>query len=142
MKTQVSMTKKRKHSCGRSKNPCYDCRLKRLKKLCDQEIFRYVRLRDKYCVTCGSGENLQPGHLYSRSSNSTKWDEYNVFLQCRNCNFFHEQNPHPLTQHAIKMNGIGMYEDLGRKWFGVWRPTLKEMQDVYDGIQELIKNLE
>ena len=43
------------------------------------------------CVTCGKEDNwkkLQAGHFMSRKHYATRWDEYNVEVQCMGCNVY------------------------------------------------------
>jgi len=66
----------------------------------------YIRLRDNNtCVICGSTQNPTAGHLFSCVNHSTKWDEDNVFCQCRNCNYYHETNAYPFTKWYIEKFG-------------------------------------
>ena len=43
------------------------------------------------CVTCGKEDHwkkLQAGHFMSRKHYATRWDEYNVEVQCMGCNVY------------------------------------------------------
>lgn len=81
----------------------------------DKVFSVYIRQRDKHCIVCGSTENLQCGHLFSRVSYSTRWDEMNAHAQCRNCNMVHEHNPHLYTVAFIHKYGQQEYEKLLEK---------------------------
>ena len=60
---------------------------------CDSAFSKYVRLRDKFCVTCGSVDNLQCSHLYAKKQHkSVRWDERNAYAQCAKCHFKHHQS--------------------------------------------------
>lgn len=67
---------------------------KKLKTKLDKVFSEFIRERDDYvCITCGVTRNthvIQCGHLFSRVSNSTRWDEKNAFAQCAGCNYRHE----------------------------------------------------
>ena len=102
----------------------------------------YVRKRDGKCVTCGSFSSLQGGHLFSRVSYNTRWSEYNVFAQCRNCNMSHEYDSFPLTNYFLNEFGQGLYEEMHRDSRAVKKFTNKELEDLYLEIQELYKLLE
>lgn len=59
----------------------------------DEVFGNYIRYRDKgRCITCGKvfdpsqRDEFHAGHLISRGKHSTRWDERNVYGQCRTCN--------------------------------------------------------
>ena len=78
----------------------------------DKAFSRYVRQRDKECVLCRSKENLQCGHLITRSKYSTRWHILNGFCQCRSCNFLHESQPERFTAWFLRVFGKKAYEAL------------------------------
>lgn len=58
----------------------------------DQLFSRYIRLRDKFCMRCGSKGNgkegingLQASHYYGRRRESTRFDPANVDALCAGC---------------------------------------------------------
>ena len=67
---------------------------KKLIKELDHVFGDYIRHRDKgKCFSCNHPPfdpknriDLHPGHMFSRRYLSTRWDEDNVFAQCRGCN--------------------------------------------------------
>jgi len=84
----------------------------------DTAFSLYIRQRDGYrCVTCGSMERkkMQCGHLFSRLSYSTRWDERNAFCQCAGCNLRHEYDPGPLTLYYLSQYSKEDYEKLYKK---------------------------
>ena len=85
---------------------------KKLIKMLDDVFSKYIRARDGHCICCGTTENLQCGHLLSRVSYSTRWEEMNAHAQCRGCNLKHEYNPHIMTIAFIKKYGLKEYEKL------------------------------
>ena len=60
----------------------------------DTVFSQYIRLRYANneiaeCYTCGKKDNykkLQAGHFASRRHYATRWNEYNVQVQCYSCN--------------------------------------------------------
>ena len=60
----------------------------------DTVFSQYIRLRYAKneiaeCYTCGKKDNykkLQAGHFASRRHYATRWNEYNVQVQCYSCN--------------------------------------------------------
>lgn len=76
----------------------------------------YVRARDKnICFVCGKRPPevvMQCGHLITRGSHSTRWDDANAHAQCRGCNFSHEHRPEHYTTAYINKWGLAAYENL------------------------------
>ena len=88
---------------------------KKLIKKLDTVFSKYIRARDRRCVTCGRVDNVQCGHLFTRASMSTRWDEMNAYCQCVVCNSMHEYNPEPLMTYAIMKHGRESIEELMQK---------------------------
>lgn len=85
---------------------------KKLVKELDKWFSLYIRKRDKYCVLCGTTENLTCGHLFSRVAYSTRWDETNAFGQCAGCNMRHEHDPARFHIWFINKYGKDKFESL------------------------------
>lgn len=71
---------------------------KGLVKKLDKVVSLIIRERDKACVICGSREQLQCGHIFSRVNYSTRWDitkDGNCHCQCAKCNILHEYDAYP-----------------------------------------------
>ena len=81
----------------------------------DTAFSLYIRERDGHCVTCGSKERLQCGHLFTRAAYSTRWNSMNAYCQCSSCNMRHEYDPGPLTIYFLAHYGQAAYEALHRK---------------------------
>jgi hypothetical protein len=88
---------------------------KGLVKALDTIVSLIVRARDKRCVTCGSTEKLQCGHLITRSKYKVRWNLINCNTQCASCNLSHEYNPHPYTEWFITTKGLQTYKELIRE---------------------------
>lgn len=74
--------KKRKVSMSRAKNAA------------DVEFSRFIRLRDRRCVLCGSVQNLQCSHLFTKAqSNAVRWDARNAHTLCAACHYRHHTRP-------------------------------------------------
>ena len=115
---------------------------KSIVKEADYVFSRYIRMRDGKCVTCGAVENLQCGHLFSRVSYSTRWDEENAFAQCAACNYRHEYDPAPLTLYFINRFGKEKYESLYTKYKTNVKMTDEEILDVIKEYKEKLRELE
>ena len=85
---------------------------KALVKTLDSYFSLFIRDRDKRCVLCGKRENLQCGHLLTRTAYSTRWDEENCFCQCSGCNMSHEHHPQVFINWYIGKFGIAKWEQL------------------------------
>lgn len=78
---------------------------KRLVERLDKAFGDYIKARDGKCVVCGSTENLQCGHLFSRVAYSTRWNPANAYCQCRSCNLVHEHDFYRLYRYAVQVHG-------------------------------------
>jgi 5-methylcytosine-specific restriction endonuclease McrA len=94
----------------------------------DREMSLYIRARDGRCVVCGSRERLTNGHLFSRVSYSTRWDEDNCMAQCVACNYNHERDFEPFRQKFVD-NGIDI-DKLHAKYKQVRKYTTAEIWEI------------
>lgn len=86
----------------------------------DSVFSQYVRLRYAKneiaeCYTCGKTDNykkLQAGHFASRRHYSTRWDEYNVQVQCYGCNIGMQGMQYEFGNRLNMQYGDGFAEDL------------------------------
>lgn len=65
----------------------------------------YIRARDKACVCCGSTENLQNGHYFSRVYVNIRFSFTNCNTQCASCNVLHELDPEPYREFMVQKYG-------------------------------------
>lgn len=73
------------------------------------EFSKYIRNRDKRCITCGSTTSLQAGHYIH---NRLDFNEVNISAQCSGCNLYKSGN---LTQYALYLEatyGKGILQKL------------------------------
>lgn len=90
---------------------------KKLVNALDREFSLFIRARDgNKCVMCGSVENVQCGHLFSRVAYATRWLGTNAVAQCARCNMNHERNAWPMTKWFIDKYGQEHVELLQRLW--------------------------
>jgi hypothetical protein len=64
-----------------------------------------VRRRDRRCVTCGSGRNLQCSHFYSRRYFGIRFDLRNCHAMCAACNRRHNCDPAPYLAFMLESSG-------------------------------------
>lgn len=84
------------------------------------EFSLYIRKRDGQCVlgmynmhVCRGP--LQAGHVIGRTRRATKYDEQNVFAQCRASNYDHRYHPEIYIDWFISRFGDIRYSDLVAK---------------------------
>ncbi len=105
---------------------------KSLVRLADKYFSLYIRKRDKFCVTCGSKDNLQCGHLFSRVSYTTRWDEDNAYCQCAGCNMRHEYDFEPLRRYAELKLGKEKYSELYNKFKTVGKVSNGDLEMIIE----------
>ena len=80
------------------------------------EKFRaWIRKRDKgkRCISCGSWEPSDAGHFYSAGHYpSLEFNEDNVNIQCRQCNYHKHSNALEYRKSLVKKIGIERVERL------------------------------
>lgn len=101
----------------------------------DKWFSLYIRKRDGACMTCTSPKGpLQCGHLYTRDSYSTRWDERNAYCQCSGCNRYHEKDPWPLEAVA-REKGIDL-DILHSDFWKTRKFTTEELRAIGDKYKE------
>jgi len=78
---------------------------RKLDKLCSE----IVRKRGK-CERCGSRNNIQCCHIFSRTYNNTRWDIENLVALCAGCHFWSHKNPILFGEFIIQYLGTKRYE--------------------------------
>jgi len=112
-------------------------RQKIVKKL-DTIVSEIVRKRDKVCVVCGSNFRLTAGHIFSRTSYSTRWDvssDGNVHCQCLRCNFRHVRDSYPYFNWYQKKFGVNQFDLLRRKYSGTVKWSTPQLGELYDRLK-------
>lgn len=112
-----------------------------VKKL-DTQMSKYIRARDKRCVTCGSTEKLTNGHLWSRQAYSTRWCEINCNCQCWGCNFRHEYDPYPYQEWFKKHYGEKAYHELHKKFNTPVKLHTYELEEMIQDYKEKLRQIE
>ena len=95
--------------------------LTKLKNLADTAFSLYIRRRDAdtngyvTCVTCPTNKHykmMDAGHFVSRKKEGTRYDDRNVFTQCKRCNIFMSGNKPEFSIFLMKRFGKGIVEEL------------------------------
>lgn len=117
--------------------------LPKLKKELDRVFSIFIRTRGmnengmNQCVTCGRVEhwkNLDAGHYVPRQDLATRWDEQNVWPQCKPCNGFRGGEPEKMAEYINRKCGLLTSIALrtkGRQSFRLTRDWLKKQIIVY-----------
>lgn len=118
-----------------------------LKKRLDTVFSKYIR--QKYandgvvnCVTCGNFEpwkDTDAGHFVSRQYLATRYDERNVFPQCRSCNRFHEGRKDDYSLFLIQEFGVEIIKELtDKKWETTYNfPYEEKIEEYKNKIKDL-----
>jgi hypothetical protein len=97
---------------------------------------RYIRLRDGHvCISCGTttAEEWHAGHYIAGTNSPTKFDQFNINVQCSRCNTHLRGNLIPYRKNLIEKYGITTVERLEAlkgtvKWS---REVLEDVIDMY-----------
>src|SRR3990167_9655078 len=98
----------------------YFCGMKRkkkpnLKRKAWDVFSKWIRERDKMCITCGSRNTvLQAGHFWH---GVLDFDEININAQCIGCNNFKSGNLAPYSIYLIGKYGIDTFKDLEKRHY-------------------------
>ena len=102
----------------------------------------YIRLRDgNRCMVCGTLENPTAGHCFSAVAESTRFDEENVFCQCKTCNFNHERDFEPFRRKVEQRLGREKYDELVMRYWSTRKHTTDELMEIVETYEEKLKEL-
>lgn len=92
--------------------------LPQLKELAQTHFNKFIRLRDTddygygRCISCNKSMNIpspdsHAGHLFPKTHSRLRFDEDNVNLQCKQCNYFkHSNGPNYMIGLEAKIGGL------------------------------------
>lgn len=105
----------------------------------DSECSRLIRSIG-YCVMCHKSdyEKLQCAHIFSRTYRSVRWDLDNLLSLCASCHFHSHRNPLLFAEFVKNHLGDYKYQSLKGRAIALKRWTIPEMQDLLDGLKELV----
>lgn len=84
----------------------------KLKKIADDLFSKYIRARDGRCQKCGTDQNLQCAHIFSRGYGQIRYDLQNAVALCRGCHRFFTDRPIEWEFFIKEKIGVPMYENL------------------------------
>lgn len=106
----------------------------------DRAISYYVIRRDKFCITCGTKENLSCSHLFRRGRKSLRFDYvFNCNCQCFTCNERHNSDPFPYERWFIMKYGQKKFDELYVKAWQVKQFTEGQLRDIFHKVEQLNK---
>jgi len=114
-------------------------------------LSRYIRLRDKHCVTCYAPhpfEDLDCGH-YQRNSERNKllggnelwFDEINFGAQCTACNRFRNGQPVQMALFLTQKWGAKILKTIQKKFTTPKKWEMWELQELEDHYNKLADEL-
>ena len=106
--------------------------LSKVKKKADAVFSKWIRARDKRCVTCSSKNNLQAGHYVSRSVNQLRFNEYTVHSQCVGCNVFKYGHMDEYARFMIKKYGADILDTLAKEKVKLKRWSIAELEEIIE----------
>jgi hypothetical protein len=98
---------------------------------------KYIRQRDRRCITCGSTNRLHAGHFWH---GVLDFDEMNINAQCNHCNTYLNGNLAQYSIYLINKYGVDKFKDLEqRHWIakrGEYRTNsqFKEIIEKYNNL--------
>ena len=111
--------------------------MKKLKeKKIDIEFSKWIRARDGKCLKCGTKENNQCAHIFSRTARSVRWDELNALTLCYKCHlFWAHKNPIEFTEFVRSHLGEKNFALLKRRYYHPKQWTDKQKQRIYENFK-------
>ena len=104
-----------------------------LKKKAWNVFSKWIRNRDKRCVTCGSTNHLQAGHFWH---NCLDFCEININAQCTQCNKWKSGNLAPYSVYLINKHGLETFQDLEKRHWLAMRGEYRSDKDYQDLIEK------
>lgn len=87
---------------------------------------KWIRNRDKQCVTCGTRVTLQAGHFWHACLD---FDEININAQCSGCNHFKSGNLAVYSAYLINKYGVKAFKDLEMRHYRAMRGEYRTEAD-------------
>ena len=97
-----------------------------LKRKAWEKFSKWIRERDKRCVTCGDRGNLDAGHFWHAVLD---FDEMNINAQCRACNHFKSGNLAIYSMYLINKYGLEKFKDLEKRHYLALRGEYRTDKD-------------
>lgn len=106
----------------------------------DIAISHLVISRDKFCITCGTKENLSCSHLFRRGRRSLRFDyTFNCNCQCMTCNERHNSDHLPYESWFIKKYGQKKFDELYVQAWQIKKFTVRQLREIFYKVEQLNK---
>lgn len=144
-------TKKRLDSRSLKKRPWHELKksekdylIKKQVARCDRVFSEYIRLRDKYCITCGTPNDLQCSHYFTKKAHAAvRWNAHNAHAQCSACHTRHHNiDPGIYSEWMIDNMGREEYDLLRLKAYSTADYTYEDLCEIeiyYAGLVEALR---
>ena len=94
---------------------------------------KWIRNRDKICVTCGSRKDGQAGHFYH---GVLDFDEVNINQQCSHCNKWKHGNLAIYSNYLLNKHGLKVFKDLEKRHYLALRGEYRTDEDYLEIIRK------
>lgn len=95
---------------------------------------KWIRERDKMCVTCGTRNTLlNAGHFWH---GVLDFDEMNINAQCTGCNNYKSGNLAPYSIYLINKYGTDKFKDLEKRHYLAMAGEYRSDQDYLNIIEK------
>ena len=94
---------------------------------------KWIRERDKWCICCGSRNQLQAGHFHH---NCLDFDEENINAQCKQCNHFKSGSLSIYSVYLLKKLGEKKFLDLDTRHYLAMKGEFRSDKDYLDLIEK------
>lgn len=115
---------------------------RKIKDECDQLVREIIKLRDAGCITCGTVNDLQVGHLFRRGIERTRWSLINNNAQCGMCNYDHELYPWRYQSCFTVRFGWAAYHALESESQQPGKFSYTELLEIRDGLRRELKSFQ
>lgn len=115
--------------------------LTQAKKKAWTQFSKFIRTRDKSCVTCGTTDNLQAGHWLPGRHPSVLFDRRNVHAQCYGCNVGKNGNPIKYYHYMERTYGLDIMKELEELDTQIIKRTPQDYLDLEALYKEKLLNL-
>jgi hypothetical protein len=127
------------------KKPTRKSLVEKLDKIFSQYIRRRYAINNiSECFTCGVKNDYkkqQAGHFASRRHYSTRWNEYNVQVQCYSCNICNQGMQFEFGKKLCLKYGDNFAEDLMLKSKEIVKFTESDLIELIDYYTEKVNTL-
>jgi hypothetical protein len=124
--------------------------LRTRQKALDRIFGEWIRRKDAdssgmvRCVTCGiqlHWKEANAGHFWKRQHQSTRWNPYNLNVQCVRCNNFRGGAEAEHAAYIIREYGLEVFEDLERRHTQIKKWTRDEIESMLEDYKQKLEAL-